>query len=103
MAYSGLADSYSIPGNNDIIPGAEVYPKAKALELDENLAEAHTSLAAILFDYDRDHVAAFQRAIELNPNYAAAHHWYAGALACMGRSKEAIRAASEYRIDWHCG
>ena len=98
LAYSGVADSYSILGNNAFLPGAEVYPKAKtaalkALELDEDLPEAHTSLGVVLFDYDRDREAAlkeFRAAIELNPNYATAHHFYANALVMMGRVQQAI-------------
>jgi len=98
LAYSGVADSYSILGNNAFLPGAEVYPKAKAaalkaLELDEDLAEAHTSLALVMFDYDRDRKAPLKElkvAIELNPNDATAHHFYANMLAAMGRFQEAI-------------
>ncbi len=105
LAYSGVADSYGLLGNNAYLPGTEVYPKAKAaalraLELDESLAEGHTSLAQVLFDYDRDHVAAlkeYERAIELNPNYATAHHWYAMSLAYMGRFEEAVREIQQAR------
>jgi serine/threonine protein kinase/TolB-like protein/Flp pilus assembly protein TadD len=105
LAYSGVADSYGMLGNNAFLPGTEVYPRAKAaalkaLELDDSLAEAHASLAQVLFDYDRDRVAAlreYEAAIELNPNYATAHHWYALALAWMGRDKEAIREIEQAR------
>ncbi len=66
---------------------------AKALELDDGLAEAHTSLAQVLF-YDLDFSQAtreFQRAIELNPNYAAAHQWFgSNLLSALGRFDEAI-------------
>jgi eukaryotic-like serine/threonine-protein kinase len=97
LAYSGLADAYDLLGENAYISGREVYPKAKAaalraLELDQSSAEAHTSWAQVLFDYDRDPEASlkeFQAAIQLNPNYATAHHWYAMRLAMMGRSEEA--------------
>ena len=73
-------------------------PKAKAaamraLELDETLAEAHTSLARVLAAYDWDWPGAekeFKRAIELNPRYATAHQWYGGYFQAMGRSNEAI-------------
>jgi len=99
LAYCGAADTYGVLGLNEFLPGKEVYPKAraaalKALELDESLAEAHVSLAKVLFEYDWDWQAGekeYQRAIELNPSYATAHHWYAEALTCMGRDKEAIR------------
>ena len=66
----------------------------KALELDDTLAEAHTSLAASLCYYDFDFAQAareFQRAIELNPNYATAHQWYGIVfLQRQGRFDEAI-------------
>jgi tetratricopeptide (TPR) repeat protein len=98
LAYSGVADSYENLGDNGFLPGVEAYPKAKAaalkaLELDENLAEAHASLAGLLELYDRDWLAAereYQRAIELNPDYATAHHWHAVYLAWMGRDREAL-------------
>jgi tetratricopeptide (TPR) repeat protein len=73
-------------------------PKAKtaaikAIEIDNTLAEAHTSLAAIKECYDWDWLGAeteFKRAIELNSNYAVAHYWYAEFLSEMGRFDEAI-------------
>jgi len=108
LAYSGVADSYTTLGNSALVPGVEVYPKAKAaatkaVEIDESLAEAHTSLAMILFFYDRDHAAALkehQRAIDLNPNYATARHWYALDLVCMGKNAEAIREIEQaQRLD----
>jgi tetratricopeptide (TPR) repeat protein len=64
----------------------------KALELDESLAEAHTSLAYVLVNYRWDWTAGerqYRRAIELNPNYATAHQWYAEFLGCMGRMDQA--------------
>jgi TolB-like protein/tRNA A-37 threonylcarbamoyl transferase component Bud32 len=104
LAYSGMADSYTLLGSS-YLPGAEVYPKAKAaalkaLELDPGLAEGHVSLAAVLFDYDRGHDAAlkeYERGIELNSNYATAHRAYAVSLACMGRGDEGIREAEQAR------
>ena len=74
------------------------YPKAKAaakraLELDETIAEAHTALGLAFFIGDRNHAASereYQRAIELNPNYATAHQWYAHIFLTMGRYEEAI-------------
>jgi tetratricopeptide (TPR) repeat protein len=75
----------------------------RALELDKNLAEAHASLGLVLFEYEWDHEAAlkeYETAIELNPNYATAHHWYAVSLALMGRSEEAIREIEQaQRLD----
>ncbi len=72
----------------------------RALELDKGLAEAHTALALIVQNYDFDWVSAeteFQRAIELNPNYATAHHWYAEHLALLGRFDEAFRESERAR------
>jgi len=98
LAYSGVADSYIVLGNQGFFPGIEAYPKAraaalKALKLDETLAEPHSSLARVLEDYDRNWSGAereHQRAIELNPNYATAHHWHAFGLGLTGRNNEAL-------------
>ncbi len=82
-----------------VAPPGDAFPKAKAaaqkaLELDNTLAEAHTSLAETLAIYDFDFaraIAEFKRAIELNPNYATAHHWYGkGPLMALGRFNKAI-------------
>jgi len=99
LAYAGLADAYIIqPAFGAGFP-RECYPKAMsaaktALELDETLAEAHTSRAGVLLNYEFDFpqsLAEFQRAIQLNPNYATVHHWYAiGFLVSVGRFDEAI-------------
>jgi eukaryotic-like serine/threonine-protein kinase len=99
LAYAGLADCYSVPANP--LSPREKMPKAKAaamraLELDETLAEAHTSLAGILAAYDWDWTGAekeFKRAIELNPRYALAHQWYARYLDATGRHDEGIAEA----------
>jgi eukaryotic-like serine/threonine-protein kinase len=96
LAYAGLADCYVVPAVRQ--PPREVMPKAKAaarraLELDETLAEAHTSLGRVLAAYDWDWKGAekeFKRAIELNPRYAVAHQWYGGWFDAMGRHAEAI-------------
>lgn len=98
-AYAGLADSYALSGGFNLFPVEQAMPRAraaaeKALELDSNLAEAHASLGLIApfnnwnwADAERH----YQRAIELNPNYATAHHWYAeGYLMPVGRADEAI-------------
>jgi len=87
QAYTGLADAYALLGSlpNAGIPRREAMPKAKAaaltaLQLDDSLAEAHTSLAFEEMHYEWDWPAAegeFKRALELNPNYATAHQWYA--------------------------
>jgi len=100
QAYAGLADSYNLLGDWEYgaLAPSEAYPKAKAaaikaLELDNTLGEAHTSLAFSLDVFDRDWESAereFRRAIELNPGYATAHHWYAWHLSEIGRNSEAI-------------
>ena len=98
-AYAGLSDCYSLQSNWGFLPANVGYPKAraaaeKAIQLDDRLAEAHTSLASITSMYDWNWPAAeknFKRAIELNPNYATGHHWYAFYLSQMKRHDEAIR------------
>lgn len=102
-AYAGLADSYTLLSGYSTAPQTESMPKAraaalKAVELDEKLAEAHTSLALIAENYDWDWQASereYRRAIALNPNYATAHQWYAEFLAHRGRFDEAF-AESEH-------
>jgi TolB-like protein/DNA-binding winged helix-turn-helix (wHTH) protein/Flp pilus assembly protein TadD len=99
-AYTGLGDAYALSGDWEygILSPDDAFPKAKAavtkaLELDDNLAEAHTSLAFILDLYDWDWDTAekeYKRAIALNPGYATAHHWYAWHLIVMGRNSEGI-------------
>jgi TolB-like protein/Tfp pilus assembly protein PilF/tRNA A-37 threonylcarbamoyl transferase component Bud32 len=99
LAYAGLADAYSVLGNNGLWPAEKTFPKAKAaalkaLEIDDKLAEAHASLAGIMQFYDWDFVGAekeFKLAIELNPGYATAHNWYAFLLSSLGRLEEGIR------------
>jgi eukaryotic-like serine/threonine-protein kinase len=96
VAYAGLADSYSSL-SDFYLPPREVMPKAaeaatKALQLDDSLAQAHSALAYIHFVYDWDWPGAereFKRALELNPNFADAHHSYAVFLATMRRPAEA--------------
>jgi TolB-like protein/DNA-binding winged helix-turn-helix (wHTH) protein/Flp pilus assembly protein TadD len=100
QAYSGLADTYALLGDWQyaVMTSKEAFPQAKAaaikaLELDSTLGEAHNSLAFVLdgFDWDFDSAAKeFQRAIELNPGYATAHHWYAWHLSLLSRYDEAI-------------
>ena len=93
LSYAGLADSYIILGTYEYLPPKEAYPKAeaaaqRALEIDPMLAEAHTSLGKIRIDFDWDASASeeeYKRAIQLNPNYATAHHWYADLLGWVGR------------------
>jgi TolB-like protein/DNA-binding winged helix-turn-helix (wHTH) protein/Tfp pilus assembly protein PilF len=100
QAYSGLADTYALLGDWQyaVMTPREALPKAKAaavkaLELDNTLGEAHNSLAFVLdgFDWDLDSGGKeFRRAIELNPGYATAHHWYSWHLALLGRYDEAL-------------
>jgi TolB-like protein/DNA-binding winged helix-turn-helix (wHTH) protein/Tfp pilus assembly protein PilF len=97
-AYAGLADSYALTSAYGLVPSMDLMPKARAaavraLEINEGLAEAHTSLAVIAQNFDWDWPTAereYRRAIQLNPNYATAHHWYAESLALQGRFDEAF-------------
>src|SRR6266850_210711 len=99
LSYAGLADTYSLLGGAGYLPPSEAWPKAKAaamqaLEIDDTLAEAHTSLALVKEHFEWDWTGAeteFRRAIELNPNSANTHHWYGDYLANMGRSDEGLR------------
>lgn len=97
LAYAGLADAYTLLANAGS-PAHEIMPKAleaaqKAVLLDDNLAEAHAALGNIIIYYHYDFAGAEReerRAIELNPNYATAHHWYSELLMGLGRHEEAI-------------
>lgn len=98
LAYAGMADAYAYLAENFVVAPKEVMPKAKeaaekAVALDANSAEAHTSLAAVRLDYDWDVDGAqreLRRALDLNPGYAWAHHWYAHSLEAQGRIEEAL-------------
>jgi serine/threonine-protein kinase len=98
LGYAGLADGYTQFSQFSDVPSREVMPKAKeaalkAISLDDLLAEAHAALGLILFLYDYDFAGAereFKRAIELNPNYASAHHFYARLLSALGRHEESF-------------
>jgi serine/threonine protein kinase/tetratricopeptide (TPR) repeat protein len=98
LAYAGLADCYTMMCWHTIVPAREIFPKAKAaalqaLELDEQLAEAHASWGAVsetIWDWASAE-AQYRRALELNPNYATAHQWYAEYLAHIGRFDEAFQ------------
>jgi len=97
LAYAGLADTYALLATFGFMPTVEGIPKARgfareALRLDETLAEPHTTIAYLSVTYDYDLAAGereFKRAIELNPNYATAHQWYAELLTNSGRFDEA--------------
>jgi TolB-like protein/Tfp pilus assembly protein PilF/tRNA A-37 threonylcarbamoyl transferase component Bud32 len=98
LAYTGLADCYSLHVDYRSVPVVEGFEAAKAyarkaIELDDTLAEAHASLAWSLFIFDWNWAEAereFRRAIELDPRYASAHQWYAFLLAAMGSVGEAL-------------
>jgi DNA-binding winged helix-turn-helix (wHTH) protein/TolB-like protein/Flp pilus assembly protein TadD len=100
-AYAGLADCYNMQVIYGIHQPKDGFPKAKeaavkALEMDETLAEAHTSLAFIKFRWDRDRVEAereFQLAIKYKPTYAPAHQWYSSYLVALQRFDEAVAEA----------
>ncbi|HWC19071.1 MAG TPA: winged helix-turn-helix domain-containing protein [Terriglobales bacterium] len=97
-AYAGLADSYAMMSGYQLVSPDTVMPKAraaalKALQIDDSLAEAHTSLALLSQNYDWDWQTAekeYRRAIQLNPNYATAHQWYAEFLTFQGRFPDAL-------------
>jgi TolB-like protein/Tfp pilus assembly protein PilF len=98
LAYTGLSDSYALQVDYRGAPVREGMERARelacrALELDESLAEAHTSLAWVLFIHDWDWARAaseFRRAIELNPAYSVARQWHSWFLTAMGRSEAAL-------------
>jgi serine/threonine protein kinase/Tfp pilus assembly protein PilF len=98
QAYCGIADTYTLLQDYGLVSFDEAHARAReasvrAIELDDTLAEAHTSLASILEDYDRDWAASekeYKRAIELNPSYSTAYQWYGTFLSVLGRHDEAI-------------
>ena len=100
-AYAGLADCYNMLVVYGRLQPKEGFPKAKeaaakALEIDENSAEAHTSMAFIKFRWDWDRTATergFQTAIKSKPAYAPAHQWYSSYLVAVERFDEAIAEA----------
>ena len=99
LAYTGLADCYTLRSDYGFLGPKEGYAMAKgavtlALKYDESLAEAHTSLASIKAVTDWDWQGAeneYRRAIELNPKYATARHWYAAQLLIQGRLEQALQ------------
>jgi TolB-like protein/Tfp pilus assembly protein PilF len=105
LAWVGIADMWIARGYYSRLAPREAFPKAKhavmrALAFDSTLAEAHTSMGHIHFEFDHDWSAAereYRRAIELNPRYPTAHHWYGGFLSGMGRHEEALREAEAAR------
>src|SRR5260370_3183871 len=97
LAYAGQADAYALLTDFNVLPAKEVLPKVKiaagkAIELDDTLAEPHTSLAWARF-HDWDWTGAeteFKRAIALNQNYPTAHSWYGEFLMTQGRFDESL-------------
>jgi serine/threonine protein kinase/tetratricopeptide (TPR) repeat protein len=98
LAYAGMADSYVLLGWNSYLPPKEAFPRGKvaamtALRLDPELAEGHTSLAALMWLYDwhwKEAETEFKHSLDLSPTYATANHWYAEYVMTMGRQAEAI-------------
>ena len=98
LAYVGLGDTYGASATNGWLSPREGYPKAKiavkrALELDDTLAEAHTTLGALMMFYDLDWAGAereYKRALELNPNYSTTYELYSYLLCATGRFEEGI-------------
>lgn len=101
LAYAGLGDLYNWLGVLGALPPSDTWGRgrkmsARAVALDDTLAEGHAALGFALLCYDRDWVGgerALQRALELNPHYATAHQWYCFQLAAEGRFAEAAREA----------
>ncbi len=122
VAYAGLADCYTDLADEAAVPPREALPIAKAaamkaLEINDTLAEAHTSLARVRQDYDRDWLEAereYKRAIELNPTYTEARHLYSHYLMALGRIEESLAeskraleldplsASMRAHLGWHC-
>src|SRR6201999_3172929 len=105
LAYAGLAESYrSLPISSDVPPG-DAFPlakaaAAKAIEIDETLADVHATLSILKCWYDWDWAGAESeagRALALNPNASEAHRAYALLLSTLGRQQEAIAAAARAR------
>ena len=98
LAYVGIAESYALLGWNSFLPPKDAFPQGKAaamtaLQLDPDLGEAHTPLAAVLWLHDwqwQEAQREFKRTLELNPTYPTANHWHAEFLMMMGRPVEAI-------------
>ena len=98
LAYSGLAETYVLFSSYDVAPANDSMPQAKAaalraLEIDEQLAEAHTALGMYLSNYQWDREGSekeYRRAIEIKPNYATAHHWLGTDLSDVKRFDESL-------------
>jgi TolB-like protein/DNA-binding winged helix-turn-helix (wHTH) protein/Tfp pilus assembly protein PilF len=105
LAYSGLADAYSMLGFRGAFPSKDALSRAKtaalkAIDLDDNLAEPHASLAFIAETHEWDWATAereYKRAVQLNPGDARTHNWYAGYLIYVGRFEEGVSEARRAR------
>jgi tetratricopeptide (TPR) repeat protein len=103
LAYAGLADAYVVLGHQHLMVTSDAYVRAKAaatkaLEIDDMLAEAYTTLGFIKGAYEFDWAGsekAFKRALRLNPGYATAHQWYSSILRATGKTEEALAQAFE--------
>src|SRR5438132_6719615 len=106
LAHAGMADCYTLMGRHLYLPVKEAFEKARdyanrALELNDNLAEAHTALAAVLMIYNWDWDLAereFKHAIQLNPNYANAHYLHSVLMQTTGRLQESVTAAEKAQV-----
>jgi len=106
LAHAGMADCYTLMGRHLYLPSRKAFEKARdyanrALELNDNLAEAHTALAAVLMIYNWDWDLAeeqFKLAIQLNPNYANAHYLHSVLLQTTGRLQESVTAAGKAQV-----
>ena len=98
LAYSGLAETYVLFSSYDVAPATDSMPQAKAaaaraLAIDDSLAEAHTALGFYLANYEWDRVGSereYRRAIELKPNYSTAHHWLGADLSNVRRFEDSL-------------
>jgi TolB-like protein/Tfp pilus assembly protein PilF len=98
-AYAGIADAYSYLAENFVVAPRKAMPKAKsaaekAVDLDDSSAEAHTALGIVKLDYERDREGGrreFLRALQLNPGFGWARHWYAHSLESQNRMEDALR------------
>jgi DNA-binding winged helix-turn-helix (wHTH) protein/Flp pilus assembly protein TadD len=108
LSFAGLADAYVLLNSYGVEPSEEAYPSAKSaalrsLELDQLLPEAHASSGMVSFFYEwkwRNAEQEFRRSIELDPNYAMAHSWYALDLLAMARNDEALtEAQTAHKLD----
>jgi len=105
VAWAGLAEAYVVTGILGLQPSRQAFPAAKAaaeraLTLDDQAVEAHTALADVykLYEWDWKRAErAYRRALDVDPHYAGAHHWYAQLLAVLSRHQEALREIGEAR------